>query len=110
MSFQPLAAVARSLQPSGASARSSRNLTAPEVVGRQMDILFSAYRKADYADPEGFVTQLGIILSDYPPEVVRYVTDPLTGIQRRLKWPPSIAEIIEACEDCQKPYLQRKWP
>jgi hypothetical protein len=80
------------------------------VVERQVHVLLSAYRRDDYADPEGFVLQLAVILSDYPPDVVRYVTDPLTGIQRRLKWPPSIAEIIEACEDCQKPYLQRKWP
>ena len=27
-----------------------------------------------------------------------YVTSPLTGLQRRSKWPPSISEVVEACE------------
>lgn len=61
-------------------------------------MLFSAYRKDDFADPEGFVTQLGAILCDFPEDVVNYVTSPKTGIQRRSKWPPAISEILEACE------------
>ena len=109
MSFQPIAKAAQPCRPSGTSVRASRNLTPPEVVDQQMAILFSAYRKADYADPEGFVIQLGVILSDYPPDVVRHVTDPRTGIQRRLKWPPTIAEIVEACDDAMKPFSQRKF-
>lgn len=61
-------------------------------------MLFSAYRKDDFSDPEGFVTQLGAILCDFPEDVVSYVTSPQTGIQRRSKWPPAISEILEACE------------
>ena len=62
-------------------------------------MVFSAYRKDDYADPIGFVTQLGVILEKYPEWVVRYVTSPETGIQRTCKFPPSIAEIVSACEE-----------
>jgi hypothetical protein len=69
-------------------------------------LLFSAYRRDDFADPEGFVAQLGVILCDYPEEVVIYVTSPKTGLQRRSKWPPTISEIIEACEQHQL-HLQR---
>lgn len=68
-----------------------------------MAILFSAYRKADYADVDGFMAQLGAVLSAYPKQVVVHVTSPLTGIQRRLKFPPTIAEIVEACEEVYVP-------
>lgn len=66
------------------------------VLGR-VELLMSSYRKADYHDPMGFVATLAAILEEYDPEIVEYVTDPKTGIQRRLKWPPSPAEIVEAC-------------
>lgn len=62
-------------------------------------MLLAAYRKDDYADPLGFVTQLGVVLEKYPEWVVRYVTEPTTGVQRTSKFPPSIAEVVEACED-----------
>lgn len=64
-------------------------------------MLFSAYRRDDFADPEGFVTQLGTILSEFPDEVVTYVTNPGTGLQRRSKWPPTISEVLGACEQHQ---------
>lgn len=42
--------------------------------------------------------QLGVVLEMYEDEVIRRVGDPRTGIQRRIKFPPSIAEVVEACE------------
>jgi hypothetical protein len=66
-------------------------------------MIISAYRKADYADPMGFVTQLGVVLEAYPEWIVRYVTDPTTGIQRRQTFPPSIAEVVSACEELYSP-------
>lgn len=65
-------------------------------------MLFSAYRRDDFSDPEGFVSQLGTILSDFPEEVVVYVTSPKTGLQRRSKWPPTISEVLTACEEHQE--------
>lgn len=62
-------------------------------------MIFSAYRKDDFADPVGFVAQLGAVLEKYPEWVVRYVTEPTTGIQRRQTFPPSIAEVVKACEE-----------
>ena len=64
--------------------------------------LFSSYRADQYADPEGFKNSLGAVLEGFPDEVIRYVCDPRTGIQRRLKWPPAISEIVEACEEHQE--------
>jgi hypothetical protein len=78
----------------------------PATVSRGIQALFSAYRSADYADPEGFVAQLGTVLSDFPDEIVTYVTSPRTGLQRRSKWPPTINEVLEACEDHQR-YLAK---
>lgn len=45
-----------------------------------------------------FITQLGTILERYSDAVVERVTSPLTGIQARCKFPPSIAEVVEACD------------
>lgn len=39
-----------------------------------------------------------MVLEQYPNEVILYITDPRTGVQRHCKWPPTIAEIIEACD------------
>lgn len=39
------------------------------------------------------------MLAEYPAEVVDYVCDPRTGIPRRLKWLPTVAEIAEACDE-----------
>lgn len=63
----------------------------------RVELLMSSYRKTDYHNPEGFITTLVAILEQYDPAIVEYVTDPLTGIQRRAKWPPTPAEIVEAC-------------
>lgn len=73
----------------------------PATVSRAIQLLFSAYRRDDFADPEGFVAQLGVILCDFPEEVVNYITSPKTGMQRRSKWPPTISEVLSACEDHQ---------
>jgi len=37
-------------------------------------------------------------LEQYPNDVIVWVTDPRTGVQRSCKWPPTIAEIVEACD------------
>jgi hypothetical protein len=73
----------------------------PATVSRAIQTLFSAYRRDDFADAEGFVAQLGVILCEFSEEVVIYVTSPRTGLQRRSKWPPAISEVIDACEEHQ---------
>ena len=64
--------------------------------------LFSAYRADQYADPEGFMVSLGAVLEQFPDNIITHVCDPRTGIQRRSKFPPTISEIIEACEAHQE--------
>lgn len=80
------------------SVPAARKLATPQVVRQGMERLFSAYRKDEYADAKGFLVQLGTILEEYTDPIVEYVTHPSTGIQRRLKFPPSLAEVVEACD------------
>jgi hypothetical protein len=42
--------------------------------------------------------QLLTVLERYPDDIIIDVTNPATGIQRQCKFPPSIAEIVEACD------------
>lgn len=86
--------ISQSSEPSNGSSKAFR----AKMITRQVMCLFSAYRRDDFADPEGFVVQLGAILERYPDSVIGYVTSPHTGLQRRLKFPPSIAEVVEACD------------
>lgn len=61
-------------------------------------MLFASYRKADFDDPDAFINVLGSALEDYSVEVIEYVTNPKTGIQRRSKFPPTVSEIVAECE------------
>jgi hypothetical protein len=53
------------------------------------------------------MASLGMVFEQYPSDVVEYVTDPRTGIQRNKTFPPSIAEIVAAC-DGHMAFLHRK--
>lgn len=68
------------------------------MILRQIGVLFSAYRTADYQNPEGFMASLGRALQEYPDEVILFVTSPTTGLQRTSKFPPTLTEVIEACD------------
>lgn len=69
--------------------------------------VFSAYRADQYSDPESFKISLGAVLEQYPNEVITYICDPRTGIQRRSKWPPTISEMVEACDD-HRAFLEKQ--
>lgn len=56
------------------------------------------------------MVSLGAVLEQFPDEVVTYITDPRTGIQRRSKWPPTISEVVEACEQHQEHLAKQRKP
>jgi hypothetical protein len=56
------------------------------------------------------MNSLGAVLEQFPDEVVMYITDPRTGIQRRSKWPPTISEVLEACEQHQEHLTRLRAP
>lgn len=64
----------------------------------RLEMVLSGYRKADYHDPKAFALQVAMNLEKYPAEVIEYVTSPTTGIQTRSQWPPTLAEIVKACQ------------
>ncbi len=68
-------------------------------ISSRAQLVFAAYRRDDFADPHGFVAQLGMVLESYPDSVIGHITSPRTGIQRTSKFPPTIAEIVEAADD-----------
>jgi hypothetical protein len=63
-----------------------------------MKVLFSAYRLDQYTDPDGFKLNIGLVLEQYPIETIKFVTDPRTGVQRRHEWPPSVKNVVDACD------------
>jgi hypothetical protein len=64
---------------------------------KRIEMILAGYRKADYHNLEVFMTQAAMNLMRFPKDIIEYVSAPETGIQTRLQWPPSLAEIIEAC-------------
>jgi len=63
--------------------------------------IFSAYRADSYGSDdhaEGYKANLKAVLGQYPDEVIIHISDPRTGVQRACKWPPTVAEIVCACE------------
>lgn len=64
----------------------------------QVMILLSGYPRDDYTNSDLFIRQLEQIFMEYPPSVIKAVTSPGTGIQRYLKFRPTIAEIVEALD------------
>lgn len=80
--------------------RSSRPSTKcePGWLADKIKILFSSYRLDQYPEPKSFLAQVGMVMERYDAAVVAHVTSPLTGLQRKCKFPPSIAEVVEECE------------
>lgn len=69
-----------------------------EMIAMRGKMLSSSYRLDQFPDPDAYVTSVASVLESYPDEVIIHVTDPKTGIQRGCKWPPTVAEIVTACE------------
>jgi hypothetical protein len=60
--------------------------------------VLSSYRNSDVDDPEGFVANAIAVLTNYSEAVVREVCAPGTGIQTKIKWPPTQQEFRQECE------------
>lgn len=66
-------------------------------------LLLSSYRKGDAYDADGWVASIAAILSTYPESVVRYVTDPRTGLAGESPYIPSAYDVRQACEALMRP-------
>lgn len=85
-------------RPLKATSRAQKARDRSAWITSRAELLFGAYRRDEFADPESFVRQVGMVLERYDDEVIEHITSPLTGVQRKCKFPPSIAEIVEACD------------
>lgn len=63
-----------------------------------MRAIIDSHPKSDVANPPGYLAACASIMSEYPAGVLRRVSDPRTGIVRRIKWLPKPSEITEACD------------
>jgi hypothetical protein len=69
--------------------------------------MYACYRREDAAQAETMLDAVAAVLAEYPEEVIRLVTDPRTGLPGRMKFPPAVAEVREACELAMGPVNAR---
>ncbi len=84
----------------------SQALCPAQIAAERARLLFGCYRTGEANDPDTYTAAIASILCEYPMEVVQHVTDPRTGIARKIKFLPSIPEVDAACMEqaqwCQK--------
>jgi hypothetical protein len=61
-------------------------------------MMFSGYPRSDFTDPAAAALSMCAVFEDYSDAIIKYSTDPKTGVQRKYKWPPKIAEVVEFCD------------
>lgn len=91
----------------------STNQRRAQYAAERARLLFGQYRKGDANDPETYTASIAAILSDYPEETIRYVTDPRTGLaanpmpdpETGRVWTgmPNPGEVKRACENHDRP-------
>ena len=84
------------------SSGGSNDIDREIAITRCAQIILGSYRRDDFADPDNFLASLVVVLKEYSNEVIAAVTDPRTGIQRTCKFPPSIADFVEFCNETQR--------
>lgn len=86
------------------SSSGSRHSTSPHQAAYAMErarLLFGCYRRGDANDPDTYVAAIARVLSSYDAELIREVTDPLTGIvtsEKYMSFMPNAGELKVYCE------------
>ncbi len=62
-------------------------------------LMFGCYRRAEASDPEIYAAATAAVLSEYPQDVIDFITDPRTGLPSTSQWLPSVYEVRKACEE-----------
>jgi hypothetical protein len=62
-----------------------------------------ACQKPKDFNPDAWLPLIAMTLSEFPLEIVDYVSDPRTGIAKTAKWVPYVSDVREACEEAMKP-------
>jgi hypothetical protein len=67
-------------------------------------------RRKDIDDPRQFVFAIAYVLNGYSEEVIRFVTDPMTGLPGSLRYPLEVADVQRACAARQATLaFEEKW-
>lgn len=85
-------------KPSSSSSKSTPN-ERMLMISKRVAMMFSGYPQSDFTDPAGAALSMCSVFEDYSDELIKFATDPKTGVQRRHKWPPKIAEVVEFCDE-----------
>jgi len=64
----------------------------------QVRQVFGSYRKDDFADADTFIANALKLMERYPDSAIEEVCDPRSGIVTECKFPPTIAELKQACD------------
>lgn len=92
-SLPPLTNLSNESAPS-----TSRQTETVMYAAERARVLFGCYRKGEANDPETYAAAVAAVLSEYPENIIRAVTDPRCGIPSRSDWLPTVAEVKKACE------------
>jgi hypothetical protein len=75
----------------------TRPQTNPGYAAERAKILFGCYRRGEANDPDTYVAAITAVLAEYDLDVIKYVTDPRTGLPRKTNFLPTIPELDKAC-------------
>lgn len=60
--------------------------------------MVGSFRRGEANDPEVYTAAVAKVLAHYEPDVVDFVTDPVTGLAGETDFLPTIKQIRDACE------------
>lgn len=86
-----------------------RQVTQPDESARRLregwitdriNLIMASYRRDEYANPEGFISQMGLLLEGYGDDVIEQASNIRNSlsIQRSCKFPPNAFEAAECCD------------
>lgn len=75
---------------------------------RAVRVMYGFYRKSEAFDPNIFSVGAAAVLEKYPLDVVDLVTDVRTGLPSRMKFPPEVKDIRDACNQIMEERERRQ--
>lgn len=72
--------------------------TSPSFALRAAKQLVGSFPHARPPEPEIYAGALGATLAQYPLAVVQECVDPRGGLARKLRFPPTVADVVEWCD------------
>lgn len=90
-----------SSRPQTASLSGCETLERQRFAAERARLMLGCYRKGDASDPDTYVLAIAAVLAMFEPEIIRYATDPRTGITTQEKFRafmPNSGEVKAFCD------------